>query len=445
MRLNIAELARNIGGSVFVDGARAQAPDGAVVGATQDSRSVEPGQLFVPLIVERNGHDFIEGAIAAGAGAYLTSEPPGPGLAIAVHDTMEALSAAGRYARSLVAGPVVGITGSVGKTSAKDLLAGALAATRPTHASTKSFNNEIGVPLTLLNTPDDAEAVVLEMGARGIGHIATLCEVASPTVGIVTTVAGAHMGEFGSIENIAIAKGELVESLPDTGLAVLNAGNPYIAGMASRTRANVLTFGLADDVEQTAPSVVVNRIELDDELRATFTIDSDWGEVVARPQMRGAHMAGNVAAAVGAALWLGSSIADVEAGIADAAVSPWRMEVFRSAGGALIINDSYNANPTSMMGAIDSLARVAEPRKIAVVGYMGELGPDEAKEHQAIASALTHRGIEMIAVGTDLYGSDPRENPLDVEAELAALDETSAVLIKGSRSAGLEKLAEVLR
>ena len=207
----------------------------------------------------------------------------------------------------------------------------------------------------------------------------------------------------------------------------------------------MLTFGLADDVEQTAPSVVVNRIELDDELRATFTIDSDWGEVVARPQMRGAHMAGNVAAAVGAALWLGSSIADVEAGIADAAVSPWRMEVFRSAGGALIINDSYNANPTSMMGAIDSLARVAEPRKIAVVGYMGELGPDEAKEHQAIASALSHRGIEMIAVGTDLYGSDPRENPLDVEAELAALDETSAVLIKGSRSAGLEKLAEVLR
>ena len=183
----------------------------------------------MPLVAERDGHDFIDGALAAGAGAYFSSQSPGAGVSIVVDDTMAALSAAGRLARSQVSGPVVGITGSVGKTSAKDMLAGALGASRRTHASTKSFNNEIGVPLTLLNAPDDAEAVVLEMGARGIGHIATLCEVASPTVGIVTTVAGAHVGEFGSIENIAIAKGELVEALPVDGLAVLNADNSYVA------------------------------------------------------------------------------------------------------------------------------------------------------------------------------------------------------------------------
>ena len=446
VRLNIAELARAVEGSVFIDGTAYDGPTGEILGATQDSRALLAGQLFVPLIAERNGHDFIAGAVDGGAGAYFTSETPGPGTAIAVDDTMAALSAAGRYARSLIAGPVVGITGSVGKTSAKDLLAGALAASRPTHASTKSFNNEIGVPLTLLNTPDDAEAVVLEMGARGIGHIATLCDVASPTVGIVTTVAGAHVGEFGSIENIALAKGELVEGLPETGLAVLNADNPYVAPMASRTNASVLRFAVATEQAPAADaSVVVREIELDDELRATFTIDTEWGTVTARPQTRGAHMAGNVAAAVGTALWLGSSIADVETGIADAGVSPWRMEVFRSASGALIINDSYNANPTSMMGAIDSLARLTAPRKVAVVGYMAELGADEAEAHEAIASVLSDRGIKMIPVGTPLYGSDPRESPLDVQSELAALDATCAVLIKGSRSAGLEKLADAVR
>lgn len=446
VRLNITELADHVNGAVFVDGAPASGPAGEVTGATQDSRALEAGQLFVPLIAERDGHDFIDGAVRDGAGAYLTSQPPGPGVAIAVEDTMEALSAAGRYARSKIEGPVVGITGSVGKTSAKDLLAGALAASRRTHASTKSFNNEIGVPLTLLNTPDDAEAVVLEMGARGIGHISTLCDVASPTVGIITTVAGAHVGEFGSIDNIAIAKGELVEALPDSGLAVLNADNPYVLPMAGRTAANVLTFSVEVDGEGDASaSVVVSGIELDEELRATFTLETEWGRVVARPEMRGAHMAGNVAAAVGTALWLGSSVEDVERGIASASVSPWRMEVFRSAGGALIINDSYNANPTSMMGAIESLARLGALRKIAVVGYMGELGAGEAQDHRAIASALHDRGIEMIAIGTPLYGADHHESPLEVQAHLAALDQSCAVLIKGSRSAGLEALADALR
>jgi len=446
VRLTIAELARHVGGSVYVDGAATGSSVAIVDGANQDSRALEPGQLFVPLIAERDGHDFIERAVAAGAGAYVSSRSPGPGTAIVVADTMEALSAAGRLARAKLDGPVVGITGSVGKTSAKDLLAGALAASRRTHASTKSFNNEIGVPLTLLNAPDDSEVVVLEMGARGIGHIATLCDVASPTVGIVTTVAGAHMGEFGSIENIALAKGELVEALPRDGLAVLNADNPHVGQMASRTRAEVLTFGVDTEVDGvSSASVVVSEIALDDELRATFSLNTEWGAVTARPQTRGAHMAVNVAAAVGTALWLGSSISEVEHGIASAGVSPWRMEVFRSAAGALIINDSYNANPTSMLGAIDSLAQLDTGRKIAVVGYMAELGEAEADAHRDIAATLESRGIEMIAVGTNLYGPSGVDGPLDAHALLGGLDDSCAVLIKGSRSAGLETLADALR
>jgi len=435
---------------VYIDGAAVNSTDTAALtatidGATQDSRALVSGQLFVPLLAERDGHDFIPGALASGASAYFTAATPGSGTAIAVDDTMEALSSAGALARSKVTGPVVGITGSVGKTSTKDLLAGALATSMHTHASAKSFNNEIGVPLTLLNAPDDAEAVVLEMGARGIGHIATLCDVASPTIGIVTSVAGAHVGEFGSIENIAVAKGELVERLPKAGLAVLNADNPYVAAMASRTDAEILTFGRNVNAETSTASVVVRDVVLDDELRGTFTIDTDWGTVTARPQARGAHMAGNVAAAVGTALWLGSSVEAVESGIAESDVSPWRMEVFRGSAGALIINDSYNANPTSMRGAVDSLVQLDAARKIAVVGYMAELGDDEGEAHREIAALLDAHGIEVIPVGTGLYGPPEVADPLDAQDHLGGIDESTAVLIKGSRSAGLEVLADALR
>ena len=156
-------------------------------------------------------------------------------------------------------------------------------------------------------------------------------------------------------------------------------------------------------------------------------------------------MAGNVAAAAGTALWLGCSVDEVERGIANAEVSPWRMEVFRSSAGALIINDSYNANPTSMMGAIESLTRLPQPRKVAVLGYMGELGSGEANAHREIADSLRERGVEMIAVGTDLYGVDGVDAPLDARRHLGRLDHSCAVLIKGSRSAGLETLADVLR
>ncbi len=412
-------------------------PDVAITSATQDSRLVEPGALFIPLVAERDGHDFIPSAIDLGANAYLSHRPPlGEGTAIVVGDTMTALSTLGRAARDRLDGPVIGITGSVGKTSTKDLAAAVFAQARNTHASERSFNNEIGVPLTLINAPDDTEVALVEMGARGIGHIETLCAVGAPTVGVVTTVAGAHTGEFGSIENIAIAKGELIEALPPTGLAVLNADVPLAAGMASRSAAPVLTFG-----RNPSADVRVSSATLDDELRLHVRLDTPWGSLEASPATRGIQMATNTAAAVGVALHHGISQEHVVAGLSAAVVSPWRMDVRVAQSGALIINDAYNANPTSMRGALDSLSAVSRPRRIAIVGYMAELGDDERIQHEAIALAADDLGIELIAVGTDLYGVEPVD---DVFKALSSLGPDLAIVVKASRSAALENLATAL-
>ena len=223
MELRTAELAAAAGG-------RLEGPDVVVDGATQDSRAVAQGQLFVPIVAERDGHEFIAAALANGAAAYLTHGPIHGGTAIVVPDTAAALQAAGRLARSHLPERVVGVTGSVGKTSVKDLLAAVLARRWTTAASLRSFNNELGVPLTLLNAPGGTEAVVVEMGARGVGHIAELCAIAAPTVGVVTRVAAVHTEVFGTIDEVARAKAELVEALPASGTAVLNAADERVAG-----------------------------------------------------------------------------------------------------------------------------------------------------------------------------------------------------------------------
>ncbi len=425
-----SEVAAATGGERF-------GPDVAVSGATQDSRVVAPGTLFVPLMAERNGHDFIDQALAAGAHGYLTSEPARPGTsAVVVDDTMRALSDLGRAARRRLSGPVIGITGSVGKTSTKDLAAGVMAERFVTHASERSFNNEIGVPLTLLNAHDNTEVALIEMGARGIGHIASLCDVAAPTIGIVTTVAGAHTGEFGSIENIAVAKGELIEALPADGLAVLNADVPLAAGMADRSAAPVLTFGRSSSAD-----VCVVDATLDAELRLHLTLDTPWGRLESNPATRGVQMATNAAAAAAVGLHLGLSTDQVSAGLGAAHVSPWRMEVVEGASGALIVNDSYNANPTSMRGAFESLAALHHPRRVAVVGYMAELGDDEGNDHRAVAALAGELDIELIAVGTDLYGVSPVD---DVLQAIGDLGPDVAVVVKASRAAGLERVAESL-
>jgi UDP-N-acetylmuramoyl-tripeptide--D-alanyl-D-alanine ligase len=417
-------------------------PDVVVDGATQDTRAIQPGQLFVPLVAERDGHSYVVAALEAGAGAYLSSRGSMGGTAILVDDTLAALVAMAGAARDRVDGPVVGVTGSVGKTTTKDLLAAVLARTRRTGASDRSFNNEIGVPLTLCNLPEGAEAAVVEMGARGVGHIAALCAIARPTVGVVTVVAPAHLELFGTIDDVARGKGELVECLPASGLAVLNADDRRVAAMGARTRADVLTYGVG------AGDVRAESVALDEELRPSFVLHSEWGRAHVRLGARGAHNVANALAAAAVGLAYDVPLAEVVEALAQPITSPWRMDVRRAASGALIINDAYNANPESMAAALRSLSAVAADRRVAVLGVMAELGADADAAHADIAAMAAAQDIDVIAVDAPAYGSSPGvRHVVSVAAALAAvgpLGAGDAVLVKGSRVAGLERVAAEL-
>jgi len=419
-------------------GGRLLGPDVEVTGASIDSRTVAQGELFVPVVAERDGHHFIDNALAAGAAAYLTAMPPRGATAVVVDDTAAALAELGRYARRKFDGPVVGITGSVGKTSVKDMAAAAIGADRPTHASPMSFNNELGVPLTLINCPEDAEAVVVEMGARGKGHIAWLCSLARPTVGVVTAVGAAHTELFGTVEAVAEAKGELVEELDATGVAVLNADLPLVADMAGRTEAKVMTFGRASG------DVRASRVSLDDGLCPRFRLETPNGQADVALAACGEHMVDNALAAAAAALAVGTGVEEIAAGLGSALLSPWRMEVTELSSGAVLINDAYNANPMSMAAGLRSLAAVDRPRRVAVLGVMAELGDRAAAEHAAISELARELGIEVISVATADYGLTPVANAAAAVAALGQVEGDSAVLVKASRAAGLEAVAAAL-
>jgi UDP-N-acetylmuramoyl-tripeptide--D-alanyl-D-alanine ligase len=432
-------------------------PDVTVTGAAIDSRLVAGGELFVPVVAERDGHDFVGAAVAAGAAAYLTSRPdadvrggrPGPGLepgappatAIEVAATGAALTALGAHARDRLAGPVdgrvVGVTGSVGKTSVKDLLAVALAARWRTTASAGSFNNELGVPLTLMNAPGDAEALVVEMGARAPGDVAALCAVARPGVGVVTRVAAVHTETFASVDEIALAKGELIAALPADGAAVLNAGDPRVAAMAGRTSARVVTFGDGGDVR-------AERVRLDDDLRATFELATPWGRADVHLAARGLHMVENALAAGAAALVCDVPLDALAAALGTAGLSRWRMELSVLPSGARVLNDAYNANPTSMAAALRALAALDATRRVAVLGVMAELGPSSDEEHKAVGALARELDIEVVAVDAPAYGVPVVAGPEAAVAALGPLGPGDAVLLKGSRVAGLERVAQLL-
>lgn len=405
-----------------------------------DTRTLAAGQLWVALRGERDGHDFASAAVEAGAGALLVEHPIGSGLPeIVVADTAAALLDIGRAARDrLGEARVLGITGSVGKTSTKDLLAGAVAAARRSVASPGSFNNELGLPLTLANAPADAEVAVLEMGARGPGHIAALCRIARPDVGVVTAVAAAHLEMFGDLDGVARAKGELVESLPSTGTAVLNGDDPRVAAMAGRTSARVLIYRVAGGA---GADLVAESVALDDQLRPTFVACTPWGRLEVGLEARGAHQVGNALAALAAAGAIGVPLAEAVAGLSRAARSPHRMDVRRTAAGGTVINDAYNANPASMAAALRSLASLTAGRRVAVLGPMAELGPAGAVEHRRIADLARQLGIEVVAVGTDAYGVEPVAGGADVVELLGVPAEGTAVLVKASRVAALERVA----
>ena len=431
MRLRATEVAEATGGTL-------SGPDVTVDGARIDSRLVTGGELFVALRAERDGHQYVDAALDAGAGACLVEQPAGRGTSIVVEDTFVALTELATRMRSRLPDRVVGITGSVGKTSTKDLLAAALGRQYRVSASAKSFNNELGVPLTVLDTPDDAEAVVVEMGARGRGHVASLCAVARPLVGVVTTVGLSHSEFFGTVEDVAVAKSELVEALPAQGTAVLNADVPLVAAMATRTDARVLTFGLA------AGDVRATDISLDDDLRPVFNLRTPWGNAGVGLQVRGHHQVGNALAAAAAALACGAGLEAVAAGLGDAQLSPWRMELHRAPSGALILNDTYNANPLSMKAALRALAELPALRRTAVLGIMAELGEVGPAEHARIGAIAVDLGIRVIAVDAPDYGAETVADAGEAMERLGPLTEGDAVLVKGSRAAGLETVAGTL-
>lgn len=433
VRLDTAEIAALTGGEVVGDVVVAE-------GATIDSRAVTPGALFVPVVADRDGHVFIAAAVEGGAVAYLTQGPPLDDVgapAVRVADTSAALTALGASVRDRIP-TVIGVTGSVGKTSVKDLAAAALSVRHRTTASYRSFNNDLGVPLTLVNAPEGTEVAVVEMGARGYGHIARLCEVARPDIAVVTAVAHAHTELFGTIDDVAEAKAELVQSLGADGAAVLKETDERVRAMARHTNADIVTYGIERG------DVRVTELHLDGHLRPRFRLVTPEGVISLQLSVHGRHNAENAAAAVAIALLAGSTLDEAAEGLSRAQMSPFRMALHTTPSGAIVVNDAYNANPESMRAALRSLADLECERRTAVLGVMAELGDIAEDEHLAITRLAHDLGIEVLAVDAPLYGVDTVAD-VDAAAErLGPLGPGDAVLLKGSRVAGLERLADLL-
>ena len=403
--LTLARIARITGGQLCHGD-----PDAVVSGEVViDSRRAGPGGLFAAVAGERSdGHDFAAAAVAAGATAVLATRPvPVPSVLVA--DVPAALAALARsVVDALPAARIAGITGSSGKTSTKDLAAQLVERLGPTIAPAGSFNNEFGHPLTVLRADAATRYLVLELSARGIGHIAYLCRVAPPRYGVVLNVGHAHAGEFGGLDQVARAKGELVEALPADGVAILNADDPRVLAMAARTQARVVTFSASPHARtphQTIqshvpqPSVRASDIRLDELGRPSFTLLTPEGSAPVTLRLHGAHNVPNALAAAALARELGMDLDGIADGLGAAvARSRWRMEVHQRADGVTVINDAYNANPESVRAAIDALAYLVQHqlgqggRGFAVLGHMAELGGTSRASHEDIGEYAARVG-----------------------------------------------------
>ena len=449
--VDLAEVARVTSGRLTGDADPATTVTGPVV---IDSRLAERGSLFACLPGERvDGHDFVAQALAAGAVAMLARrEPAAP--AVVVDDVEAALASLASAVLDKVGCRVVGVTGSSGKTSTKDLLAAVFTAAGRTIAAEGSFNNELGLPLTALRITEDTETLVLEYSARGVGHIRHLCGIARPDIAIVLNVGDAHLGEFGNRDTIALAKGELVESLAAEGTAVLNADDRLVAAMASRTRAQVITFGMAVTAD-----VRVADVELDAAARPRFRLVTPQGDARVTMSLHGRHQAFNAAAVVAAALAAGVDLHQAVAAIErTTTISAHRMHVQERSDGLLVIDDAYNANPDSMRAALQALAGMRGSGRLwAVLGPMRELGPDSAQLHAEVGRQAVELGVdELVVVGADAvaiaegataaHGGARVRAVADADAAVAAVRESVAggdvVLVKASNAERLWRVAE---
>jgi UDP-N-acetylmuramoyl-tripeptide--D-alanyl-D-alanine ligase len=436
-----------------------------------DSRKSVPGALFAALPGERvDGHDYAPAAVAAGAAAVLAARPlPEAGApVIVVPDVTIAL---GRLAHTVLDrlphAVTAAITGSAGKTSTKDLAAQLAERLGPTVAPEGNFNNELGLPLTVLRADADTKYLILEMGARGIGHIAALTQIARPRIGVVLRVGRAHAGEFGSTDAVAKAKGELVEALPADGVAILNADDPNVAAMAARTSARVVTFGTLPDGQapcpRPTPDVTARDIRLDDLGRPAFRLVTPGGSAPVALRLHGAHHVSNALAAAAIAAELGMTVPAIADGLSAAtARSRRRMELHERADGVLVLNDAYNANPDTVGVALDALRHLASGgrRGFAVLGHMTELGDIEVASHYEVGKLAAQAGVTgLVVVGEQaspvLDGAKAEsawkgeaiavpDGPAAVAALRNLLRPGDVVLVKASNAAGLWEVADGL-
>ena len=469
--MTLAEIAEAVGGVL-------RSTDGTPVVRSSvefDSRRIAPGGLFVALPGKRvDGHDFAAAALAAGAVGVLAGReldvpsvlaPPVPvsrsaayalvadtdGAGAAVLAALAALAA--KVVRRLISGGlrVVGLTGSSGKTSTKDMVAALLAPLGATVSAPGSFNNEIGHPWTVLRAEPTTRHLVLELSARGPGQITALCRIAPPSIGVVLNVGSAHLGEFGSREAVAAAKGELVEALPPSGVAVLNADDAAVTAMARRTSARVVSFGRSPRAQVRATDV-----RLDECGRPSFRLVCPTGQAPVHLAIPGEHQVGNALAAAAVALELGATPALIAATLAGyQPVSRWRMEVTDRPDGVTVVNDAYNANPESVAAALRALIAMAgsQRRSWAVLGPLAELGQATEPAYRQIGALAAELGVNrLVVVGEQaraMHAAAPNSVLVaDVPAALELLRQELAprdvVLIKASRAVGLEVLAEGL-
>jgi UDP-N-acetylmuramoyl-tripeptide--D-alanyl-D-alanine ligase len=453
LSLTAAELAAATGGRLL------HSSDRAVRGGAVDSRLVRPGNLFVALAGERtDGHRHLADAVAAGAAALLVTELPaaaahlaaagGPTI-VAVPDTLLGLHAVAAAWRSRFSPLMVGVTGSIAKTSTKEAAAAVLSQRFVTLKSEGNANNEVGLPLTVLGLGPEHEAAVLEMGMYVGGEIAELAAIARPSIGVVTSVREVHLSRIGSIEAVERAKGELIEALPADGVAVLNADDARVLGMRRRTSARSLTYGFAPGSDVRATGLVSNGLD-----GMAFTLTMPGGEVrVATPAL-GRHGVQNGLAAAAVGLAAGLDLETIAAGLAGGWQAPHRDQIVR-AGGVTILDDSYNASPTSMVAALELLATLPG-RRVAVLGEMRELGEAHDRGHREVGAAAAGLADMVVVVGEQALGIAAGAASLgeavvmvgDRDEALAVLQARlrpgDAVLVKASRGAELELLVASL-
>ncbi|MDQ2791839.1 MAG: UDP-N-acetylmuramoyl-tripeptide--D-alanyl-D-alanine ligase [Actinomycetota bacterium] len=479
IEMTLAEVSSAVGGVLH----GATGTEKVTGGVEFDSRLVGPGGLFVAVPGERvDGHAFAAAAMHAGAVGVLAGRPVGVASVIAPQlaagsrsacyalagDTDGAgaavLAALSALARTVVCTlskgglQVIALTGSSGKTSTKDMVAALLAPLGPTVAPPGSFNNEIGHPWTALRADETTRHLVLELSARGRGQIAALCQVAPPSIGVVLNVGSAHLGEFGSRDAVAGAKGELVEALPAAGIAVLNADDPMVTAMDRRTAARVVRFGQS-------PSAHVRATELAHDGCGCFSfrLVTPVGEARVQLTVPGEHQVSNGLAAAAVAVELGATPAGIAAVLESyRPASRWRMEVTDRPDGVTVVNDAYNANPESVAAALRALAAMAGTgrRSWAVLGPLAELGGATAQAYRTIGALAVSLGVNRLVVvgeqARSLYSSASasptgRSAPVLVPDAPAALEllqgelaPGDVVLIKASRTVGLERIAEGL-